>query len=160
MAGIIVGISFDFYRSLRRYLRWGRISTWVGDLVFSFMALVILFLFFQRANALEFRIYILWGSILGLFLYLRFLSKGFIKAFFHLFRLISYLLKLLREGLMIPVKGIIILMRPPYAILRWLSFLVYRILEAVFDQPLKRTSAWLADLWNRLLPPSPPRTKG
>lgn len=148
---------FDFYRSLRRYLRWGRVITWAGDLLFSLIALVILFRFFQRANALDFRIYILWGSILGLFIYLRLLSRGLIKLYLQLFRLISYLLWLLREGLKIPVKGIYFLMRPPYALLRWFSFLIFRILEELLDQPLRRARIRIFNLWKQLFPP---RTKG
>lgn len=157
MAGVVVGIFFDFYRSLRRYLRWGRVSTWVGDLIFSLIALVILFRFFQRANALDFRIYNLWGSILGLSLYLRFLSKSLIKVYLQLFFLISNLLWLIRQGLKIPVKGVFILMRPPYALLHWFSFLIYRILEAALAQPLRQTRGWFSDLWNKLFSP---RIKG
>ncbi|AHF05727.1 spore cortex biosynthesis protein YabQ [Desulfitobacterium metallireducens DSM 15288] len=157
MAGVVVGVCFDFYRSLRRYLRWGRVSTWAGDLLFSLITLVILFRFFQRANALDFRIYILWGSILGLFLYLRLLSRVLIKGYLQLFRLFSYLFWLLRQGLRIPVRGVFILMRPPYALLHWFSFLVYRILEAVLAQPLRQTRARLYNYWNTLFSP---RTKG
>jgi len=152
-----VGVLFDFYRSLRRYLRWGRVTTWVGDLLFSLITFVILFRFFQRANSLDFRIYILWGSILGLFLYLRFLSRSLIKVYLWLFHLISYLLWLLRQGLKIPVRGVFILMRPPYALLRWFSFLIYRILEALLAQPLRQTRIRLFNFGKRLFPP---RTKG
>lgn len=151
-----MGILFDFYRSLRRYMRWGRVSTWVGDLFFSLIALIVLFSFFQRANALDFRIYLLWGSVLGLFLYLRIFSRSFIKLYFQLFRFISYLFWLLRQGLKIPVRGIQILMRPPYALLRWFSFLIYRIMEAILAQPIRQMRVWLNNLGNRLFPP---RTK-
>lgn len=151
-----MGILFDFYRSLRRYLRWGRVSTWVGDLFFSLIALIILFRFFQRANALDFRIYLLWGSVLGLFLYLRIFGRSLIKLYLQFFRFISYLLWLIRQGLKIPVRGIQILMRPPYALLRWFSFLIYRIMEAALVQPIRQVRIWLNDFGNRLFPP---RTK-
>jgi spore cortex biosynthesis protein YabQ len=157
MAGVVVGIFFDFYRSLRRYLRWGRISTWAGDLLFSLITLIILFRFFQRANALDFRMYILWGSVLGLFLYLRLLSRSLIKVYLLLFRFISYLFWLMKQGLKIPVKGIQVLMRPPYALLCWCSFLIYRILEAVLARPLSETRLWFINFWNKI---SSPRTKG
>lgn len=152
-----MGVCFDFYRSLRRYLRWGRVSTWAGDILFSLITLVILFRFFQQANALDFRMYILWGSILGIFLYLRLLSRTLIKVYIQLFRLISYLFWLLRQGLKVPLRGVFILMRPPYALLRWFSFLGYRILEAALAQPLRQTRGRIFDFWNTLFPP---RTKG
>ncbi|WP_425807863.1 spore cortex biosynthesis protein YabQ [Desulfitobacterium sp. Sab5] len=157
MAGVVVGIFFDFYRSLRHWLKWGRISTWAGDLLFSLAALFILFRFFLRANALDFRIYILWGSVLGLFLYLRFLSKLIIKMYLRLFYMISYFFWLLKEGAKIPIRGVFVLMRPPYALLRWFSFLIYRILEAFLAQPLKQIYLKAIFFWERLFPP---RTKG
>lgn len=157
MAGVAVGVLFDFYRSLRYYLKWGRVTTLAGDLLFSLIALVILFYFFQRANALDFRIYILWGSVLGIFLYLRFLSRGLVKLYLQFFRLISYLLWLLQEGLKIPIRGVYILMRPPYALMRWFSFLIFRILEELLARPLRRTKVRFFNLWKRLFPP---RTKG
>lgn len=157
MAGAAVGILFDFYRSLRHWLKWGRISTWAGDLLFSFVALFILFRFFLKANALDFRIYILWGSVLGLFLYLRFLSKLIIKIYLSLFRMISYFFWLLKEGLKIPVRGVFVLMRPPYALLRWFSFLIYRILESFLAQPGKQICSKVLWYWEQLFSP---RTKG
>lgn len=157
MAGVAVGILFDFYRSLRHWLKWGRISTWAGDLLFSLVALFILFRFFLRANALDFRIYILWGSVLGLFLYLRFLSKLVIKIYFSLFRMISYFFWLLKEGLKIPVRGVFVLMRPPYALLRWFSFLIYRILESFLAQPSQQIYSKVVRYWEQIFSP---RTKG
>lgn len=157
MAGAAVGIFFDFYRSLRYWLKWGRISTWAGDLLFSLTALFILFRFFLRANALDFRIYILWGSVLGLFLYLRFLSKLIIKLYFRLFHIIAYLLWLLKKGVKIPVRGVLVLMRPPYALLRWFSFLIFRILEVFLAQPLKKIYLKVMFFWEQLFSP---RTKG
>ena len=157
MAGVAVGILFDFYRSLRHWLKWGRISTWAGDLLFSLAALLILFRFFLRAKAVDFRIYILWGSVLGLFLYLRFLSKLIIKTYLSLFRMISYFFWLLKEGLKIPVRGVFVLMRPPYALLRWFSFLIYRILESFLAQPSKQIYSKVLEYWEQLFSP---RTKG
>lgn len=157
MSGVVVGVLFDFYRSLRRWLGWGRVATWGGDLIFSLASLVILFRFFQRANALDFRIYILWGSVLGLIAYLRLVSKVMVKMYFQLYRFISYLIWLIGEGLKIPIRGIFFLMRPPYALLRWFSLLIFRMLESLLSNPLRQMKIKLAN-WGKFL--FPPRTKG
>jgi len=136
---------------------WGKFATFIGDLLFSVAALALLFRFFLRANALDLRFYILWGSVLGLFLYMRVLSRATLWLFFKLYLLIENLVWLILEGLKIPVKGIILLMRPPYAFLRWFSLLVFRIVETLLAEPVWRVRKKILSLWDRLFPP---RTNG
>lgn len=136
---------------------WGKFTTFIGDLLFSVAALALLFRFFLRANALDLRFYILWGSVLGLFLYMRVLSRATLWLFFKLYLLIENLAWLILEGLKIPVKGIILLMRPPYAFLRWFSLLVFRIVETLLAEPVWRVRKKILSLWDRLFPP---RTNG
>ena len=157
MAGAAVGLVFDFYRSFRRWQGWGQVLTFIGDILFSLVALYILFRFFERANALAFRFYIIWGSLLGLVLYLRLLSRFSVRFYFALYRIINYFAELIHRGIKIPIKGLVLIMRPPYALLKWFSILLYRIggfllLELIM--PInKRLKGW----WNRLMPP---RTNG
>jgi spore cortex biosynthesis protein YabQ len=157
LAGVAVGFLFDFYRSLRKWLGWGKFATYSGDILFSLAALVLFFRFFLRANALDFRFYIIWGSMLGLFIYSRLLSRASIWFLFKVFRLIENIIWLIQEGLKIPVKGIVLLMRPPYAILRWFSLLIFRIAEVFITEPIGRVKKKVANLWDRLFPP---RTNG
>lgn len=152
LAGAAVGLVFDFYRSFRRWQGWGPVLTFIGDVLFSLVALYILFRFFERANALDFRFYIIWGSLLGLVLYLRLLSRFSLRFCFGLYRVINYLAGLIRRGIKIPIRGLVLIMRPPYAILKWFSMLLYRIgelflLELIMH--LKRLKGW----WNSLIPP-------
>lgn len=135
----------------------GKFATVIGDILFSVISLALLFRFFLRANALDLRFYILWGSVLGLFLYTRILSRATLWLFFKLYRLIEYLIWLIVEGIKIPIKGVILLMRPPYALLRWFSLLVFRILEAFLGEPLWKARKKALSLWDRLFPP---RTNG
>jgi len=129
---------FDFYRSFRRWLDWGRILTFSGDVLFSLIAMGILFYFFERANALDFRFYIIWGSLLGLVLYLRLLSRFSLRCFFWFYRFISFLANLIHRGIMIPIRGLVLIMRPPYAMLQWLSLLLYRIGEIILLDRIMR----------------------
>lgn len=127
--------------------------TFLGDIVFSFVALAILFWFFEKANALAFRSYIMWGSLLGLVLYLRLLSRFSVRGFFGIYGILTYFARLIQKGIKIPISALFMLMRPPYALLRWFSLLVYRITEVILFEPIvgvkKRMKAWL----NHLLPP-------
>ena len=144
---------FDFYRSFRKWLNWGRILTFGGDVLFSLVAMGILFCFFERANALDFRFYIIWGSLLGLALYLRLLSRFSLRCFNGFYRLISFLANLIHRGIMIPVRGLVLIMRPPYAMLRWLSMLLYRIGEIILVERIMRINRRLREWWKGFLPP-------
>jgi spore cortex biosynthesis protein YabQ len=156
-AGVAVGIAFDIYRSLRRWLGWGKVLTVVGDLLFSVVALYLLFKFFLRANHLDFRFYIVWGSLLGLILYMRLFSKYILKLLFSFYRFIEISMGLILKILKIPIKVLVILMRPPYAVLRWFSMLVYRIGEAILGEPVHKMRQRMLSLWDKLFPP---RTNG
>lgn len=157
MAGVVVGFAFDFYRSFRHWCGWGRGVTFFGDVLFSFVALAILFRFFLRANALDLRLYIAWGSLLGLVLYLRLLSRFTVRFFLKFYDFVIRLLELIHRGINIPIRGLVLLMRPPYAFLRWFSLLVYRMAEVLLLGPLVRIKQSINTFWNRLFPP---RTNG
>jgi len=156
-AGAAVGFVFDFYRSLGKWLGWGKITTIVGDLIFSVVALFLLFKFFLRANHLDFRFYIVWGSVLGLFLYTRIFSKIILWLFFKCYRFIEACAWLILQVLKFPFKVLAVLMVPPYAVLRWFSLLIFRIAEAFFGEPIAKTRKKMINLWDRLFPP---RTNG
>lgn len=112
----------------------------------------ILFRFFERANALDFRFYIIWGSLLGLMLYLRLLSRFSVRCYFGFFRVMNYVFGLIRRGVKIPIRGVVLIMRLPYAILRWFSMLVYRIGEFFLLQPMMHIPKIFKRWWNRLMP--------
>ena len=153
MAGAAVGLVFDFYRSFRRWQGWGPVLTFIGDILFSLVALFILFRFFEKANALAFRFYIIWGSLLGLVLYLRLLSRFSVRFYFGLYRVINYLAGLIHRGLKIPIRGLVHIMRPPYGILKWFSMLLYRIGEFLVLDLMMHLKKRLKGWWNNLIPP-------
>ncbi|HBV86575.1 MAG TPA: spore cortex biosynthesis protein YabQ [Desulfosporosinus sp.] len=157
LGGATVGLVFDSYRSFRSWQHWGQILTFIGDVIFSLVAMGILFYFFERANALDFRFYTIWGSLLGLLVYLRILSRFTLRCFFGLYRFISFLAKLIHRSIRIPVRGLRLIMRPPYALLSWLGLLLYRIGEVILLERIRHVQRRLKDWWKGLLPP---RTNG
>ena len=153
VAGATVGLVFDFYRSFRHWQGWGGILTFVGDVLFSLVALYILFCFFEKANALALRLYIIWGSLLGLVLYLRLLSRFSVRCFLGFYQVMMYLADLIHRGMKIPIKGLVLVMRPPYALLLWFSLLLYRIGELILSEPLFQMKRGMKEWRNRHLPP-------
>lgn len=149
-----MGLVFDFYRSFRRWKNWGNVLTFIGDVLFSLIAMVILFYYFERANALDFRFYIIWGSLLGLGIYLRLFSRVVLGAFFGFYRFISFLITLIQRGIQIPIRGLVLIMRPPYAVLQWLSILLYRIGEVILLRRIVNLKIRLREWWKGLLPPN------
>lgn len=153
MAGMIVGLVFDFYRSLRRFQGWGQALTFIGDILFSLVALIILFYFFEKANALAFRFYNIWVSLLGLILYLSLFSRFSLRIYFRFYRIISYLAGLIYRGIKIPIKILAFIMGPPYAILKWFSMLLYRIGEFLLLEFSRHFKKKLMGWWKSLIPP-------
>lgn len=142
---------------MRKWLRWGWILTFAGDVAFSLVALFILFNFFEKANALTFRLYIFWGSLLGLIVYMRLLSSMTTRLMFKIFAFLSVTQRLIRKGLWIPYQGLHIVMKPPYVILRWLGLLLYRLGEMFIFGPLWKVIEDAREWWSKHFPP---RTNG
>jgi spore cortex biosynthesis protein YabQ len=153
LAGSAVGLFFDIYRSFRSWNKLGPAMTFIGDIFFSLGAFILLLYFFNKANALAFRFYMLWGSLLGLFIYLRLLSSFTLKILFQFYNLLRLLTRSLIRTFLIPYRGLTLVMYPFYAILRWLGLLLYRIAEALLSPPLCRVKNKMNEIYNRLFPP-------
>ncbi|MHB8126030.1 MAG: spore cortex biosynthesis protein YabQ [Desulfitobacteriaceae bacterium] len=153
MAGSAVGFIFDVYRSFRRWNKWGSLMTFIGDIFFSLVTLILLFYFFNKANELAFRFYMLWGSLLGLFIYLRFISVVVLRVLFKFYKLVHSVMEGLVLLLRLPYRGLILGMRPFYAILRWAGLLLYRMSEVLFSPPLCRARSGIRKGLKRLFSP-------
>ena len=150
-AGAAVGLSFDIYRAVRKHLNWGRALTFIGDLLFSLAALALLIYFFLKANALAFRLYIFWGSLLGLFLYSALLSSKITNIFLHVLAFLSWLWHKVLIGIKFPFRLLGWIMTPFYAILRWFSLLFFRMGQVLFG-PLWQKGVVKVSFWRRWKP--------
>lgn len=119
-------------------IRWriglSRISTLIGDLFFSIITVLVIFYFAQRANYLDLRFYLFAGSLLGLLIYIRYISRYIKRIINMVFDLISYIVNTL-VGMVQSIfygagRFLAFLMSFPYRILRWLGLLCFRIGEA------------------------------
>lgn len=152
LAGGAVGLLFDIYRSFRSWNKPGSLMTFIGDIFFSLGALILLLYFLNKANDLAFRFYILWGSLLGLFIYLRLLSPVILKILFKLHKLLRLLAKGLINILRIPWRGLILVVHPFYEVLRWAGLLLYRMGEALIIPPLIRANKNIIKILKRIFP--------
>ncbi len=123
LAGITLGLFFDFFRVVRGLIRPGFIGTPILDLLFWALVTPILLLYLILANWGELRGYVIIGLLLGLFFY-RLLLSGMI---------ISFLLWL--------TQGIGGLLNLVVCFLRWLlSIPVFLVQEARFSWSHRKTS--------------------
>lgn len=135
LSGVFVGFCFDFYRIIRWHFGINKILTFIGDLLFSLIALLVVFHFAQKANYLELRFYLFGGTLIGLLLYLRLFSPASKRLFKGLLRFLTGFKNLVIGIIATFFKGIIrvltTLMSIPYGILRWFSILLFRFGEAI-----------------------------
>lgn len=135
LSGAFAGLCFDFYRIVRYRLGLNKVLTFIGDLFFSLAALIIIYIFAQKANFLELRFYLFAASLLGLLIYLRICSRAIKKIYIVLLDIIEKIKDLFIQVIIFIYRGICVfiasLMRVPYGLLRWLGLLLFRMGEAV-----------------------------
>lgn len=88
IAGIVIGLIYDFYRLFRYYSRPKKIKTFIQDLLFWLFLSLMIVIFVHHVNEGELRGFIFIGFTIGIILYSRLLSKKII-------RFISYIIDLI-----------------------------------------------------------------
>jgi spore cortex biosynthesis protein YabQ len=128
-------------------MRFNKTVTFIGDLFFSILALLIIFYFAQRANYLELRFYLFLGSLLGLLAYLYFLSpyltriiRLLLEGVAKIIGSLLFLISIIGKGF---YKSLSLLMAGPYGLLRWLGLLLFRIGEDLSKQSLTKARYFL-----------------
>jgi len=136
LSGMVVGVFFDLYRIVRWQLGLNKFLTFIGDILFSCAAVIIIFYFGQKANYLEFRFYLFLCSLLGLLLYLRILSPLVKKLIIYIIKGLVVLKNIWQKIITLFFIGIArlltLLMSVPYGLLRWFGLLLFRIMEALW----------------------------
>lgn len=96
VSGVLIGIVFDFFRSLRRSIKTSNLFTYIEDIIFWAITSFIIVVTILKFNYGELRLYIFIGIGLGLIIYFITLSKVLIKfnvTFMNLLFLISKKIK-------------------------------------------------------------------
>ena len=95
IVGIVLSIIFDIFRILRRTIKTSDIVTNIQDILFCIITGIIILFSIFYFNGGELRVYILIGIILGIALYMVFISKYFIKINVAIINFIKKFLHLL-----------------------------------------------------------------
>ena len=105
--GALIGILFDVFRILRKSFKTPDILTNIEDIFFILISGIIILYTIFRLNNGQIRIYMLIALILGITLYITFISKYFIKLNVNIIKFIKLILKKILNILFFPFKYII-----------------------------------------------------
>ncbi|SHH96372.1 spore cortex biosynthesis protein YabQ [Clostridium grantii] len=91
--GIITGILFDVYRTIRGFENPNKVLTVLEDILFWILVGLLDFIFLLYNNYAYIGIYVYGFLFLGIFLYIKFSSKVFIKT---INRILLFIVKIIR----------------------------------------------------------------
>ena len=80
LSGIITGVLFDIYRLIRGFENPNKILTIIQDLLFWTLTSIVVFIFLMYTNEGYINFYVYVCLIIGAYLYLKLLSRVFIKV--------------------------------------------------------------------------------
>lgn len=107
ISGLIIGIMFDFYRIIRGFENPNKIVTCIEDTLFWVLAAIIVFVFLLYTDHAFLGIYVYACIGIGLFIYLKFASRTFLKGLYVIFNGTGKCLRLFKNILLFPIKYII-----------------------------------------------------
>ena len=129
--GALIGILFDIFRILRKSFKTPDILTNIEDIFFILISgFIILYTIFRLNNG-QIRIYMLIALILGITLYITFISKYFIKLNVNIIKFIKLILKKILNILFFSFKYII------KATLKPISFIFINIQKNIKNAIIK-----------------------
>lgn len=107
ISGIVIGIFFDIFRILRKSFKTSDIVTYIQDSIFWIgTGIFLLFVLFNFSNG-EIRSYTIIGLILGVLIYMLFISKPFIKVSVKIIVFIKQIMMKTFSILLYPLKILI-----------------------------------------------------
>ena len=80
LSGIITGVFFDIYRLIRGFGNPNKFLTIIQDLLFWTLTSIVVFIFLMYTNEGYINFYVYVCLIIGVYLYLKLLSKVFIRV--------------------------------------------------------------------------------
>lgn len=109
--GVIISIIFDIFRILRKTFKTPDLITYIEDIIFWILTgLIVLFSIFLFNNG-ELRLYIFIGIIIGIVLYMLFISKYFIRFNVCIINLIKNIIAKILHIILKPIKNIYSLLK-------------------------------------------------
>jgi len=102
LSGIITGVFFDIYRLIRGFESPNKILTIIQDLLFWTLTSIVVFIFLMYTNEGYINFYVYVCLIIGVYLYIKLLSRIFIKVQFKLLKLNGKAFRVVRNIILYP----------------------------------------------------------
>jgi spore cortex biosynthesis protein YabQ len=103
LSGLITGVFFDIYRLIRGFENPNKIITAIQDLLFWTLTSIVVFVFLMYTNEGYINFYVYVCLIIGVYLYIKLLSKIFIKVQYKLLKLNGKVFRVLWNVILYPV---------------------------------------------------------
>lgn len=107
IAGILTGILFDSYRIIRGFSNVNKIITFVEDTLFWIFTSVVVFIFLLYTNYAYIGMYVYMCIAIGIYLYMKLLSKIFIKSQYKIFNILGKICRVTINFILYPFQFII-----------------------------------------------------
>lgn len=111
--GVVLAIIFDGFRIIRRLVRTGVGLTFVEDIIFWILSSLLFFLVILKFYNGEFRVFMVFGILLGAISYLGLISRFFIRISVALIGFFAKLMRKILFVLFLPLKLILKLLNKP-----------------------------------------------
>lgn len=95
LAGVLTGFIFDFYRTFRGFENIHKFLMILEDILFWILAGILIFIFLLYTNQAVIGVYVYVWMALGIYMYMKLISKGFTKIQYMLICNISRLLRII-----------------------------------------------------------------
>ncbi|NLX62151.1 MAG: spore cortex biosynthesis protein YabQ [Tissierellia bacterium] len=102
-AGLLIGLIYDLYRTVRYFSRPKKLVADIGDILFWLIIALVFFYIMNKSNWAELRGYVFFGTFLGTTIYLKILSKVLYPIMLKIF-----------EGIILAIRWIIKIIKLPY----------------------------------------------
>lgn len=114
ISGMIIGVLFDFFRILRKSFHTPDFITYIEDILFWIITgIFLLFLLFNFSNG-EIRIYTFLGLLIGIIVYMIFISKFIIKVSVTIVKFIKNIILKILSILFFPIKKLLKILKKIY----------------------------------------------
>jgi len=123
--GFLIGLLFDFFRILRKTFKTTDLMTYIEDILFWILTgCIILYSIFIFNNG-EIRLFLFLGILLGILLYMLFLSSHIIKVNVTIINFLKKAIGNILHILLIPIKYICQIIRKLF--FKPISFLIINV---------------------------------
>lgn len=103
LSGIITGLLFDIYRLIRGFENPNKLLTIIQDLLFWVLTSIVIFVFLMYTNEGYINFYVYVCLIIGTYLYLKLLSRVFIKSQYKVLKFSGRAFRMARNVILYPL---------------------------------------------------------